>query len=72
MINRLRIISARLVTRWPPGLRGLVVRAWAWLCANTNDLAEKQRCLEAILELEPGLEQVQVAFWRACGIVNRR
>ena len=32
------------------------VRAWAWLCASADDLDEKQRCLETILELEQGLE----------------
>jgi len=29
----------------------LVVRAGAWLCANTDDLDEKQCCLEAMPDL---------------------
>lgn len=40
----------------------LVVRAWAWLCANTDDLDEKRRCLEAILELAPDLEETRMAL----------
>jgi hypothetical protein len=35
------------------------VRAWAWLAAETDDLREKIRCLEAILKLEPELEWAQ-------------
>lgn len=35
---------------------------WAWLAAETDDLAEKERCLEAILELEPDAEWAQVAL----------
>jgi len=38
MINYLRTVSARFITRWLPGRRALVVRAWTWLCANTDDL----------------------------------
>jgi len=40
----------------------LVVRAGARLCANTDDLDEKQHCLEALLELEPGLDWAQAAL----------
>ena len=42
--------------------RALVVRAWAWLCAHTDDLDEKQRCLTAIVELDPELEWAQLAL----------
>jgi len=48
------------ISRWPPGPSVRVVRAWAWLCASTDDLTEKQRCLGAILELEPDLEWMQL------------
>lgn len=53
MTDTLRTLSARLITGWRIGPRALQVRAWEWLCANTEDLREKQRCLEAILDLEP-------------------
>ena len=62
MINHLRTLSARLITRYLPGPRVLIVRAWAWLAADTDDLAEKERCLEAILELEPDAEWAQIAL----------
>jgi hypothetical protein len=62
MLNRLRTLLARLVVRWLPGLRELLVRAWAWLAAETDDLAERQRCLEQILDLDPDLVWAQVAL----------
>jgi hypothetical protein len=39
-----------------------VVRAWAWLCAHTDDLDEKQRCLTAIFDLDPEPEWAQLAL----------
>lgn len=36
--------------------RLLVIRAWFWLAAQTNDLEEKRRCLEAVLQLDPDNE----------------
>ena len=62
LLNRFRTHSARFATRYLPGPRVLVVRAWAWLCAQTDDLDEKRRCLEAILELDPDLEWAQLAL----------
>ena len=38
------------------------VHAWAWLAADTDDLAEKERCLETILELEPDAEWARMAL----------
>ena len=64
VIDRLRTLSARPITRWLRRPRALVVRAWAWLCAHTNDLDEKQRCLTAILELDPELEWAQLALYQ--------
>ena len=34
----------------------------AWLAVETEDLHEKQRCLEAILELEPGNQWAREAM----------
>jgi hypothetical protein len=67
--NHLRTPLARLIVRWLPGPRELLVRAWAWLCAETDDLGEKQRCLEQILNLDPDLVWAQVALE---GILERR
>ncbi len=52
-------LAAIVVRRRP---RVLVVCAWAWRCAHTDDLDEKQRCLKAILELDPELEWAQLAL----------
>ena len=67
MIDEFRTLSARLVTRWLRGPRGLVIRVRAWLCADGDDLHKKQRCLEAMLELEPDLGWARTALlnmWR--------
>ena len=42
----------------------LRVRAWAWLAAETNDLAEKVRCLEEIVALDPDLEWATTYYWQ--------
>jgi hypothetical protein len=62
MTNHLRTFLARLAVRWLPGPRELLVRAWAWLCAETDDLSEKQYCLEEILDLDRDLVWAQVAL----------
>lgn len=62
MLNHLRTLSARLITRWLRRPRVVVIRAWAWRCAHTDDLEEKRRCLTAILELDPELEWAQLAL----------
>ena len=33
--------------------RPLVVAAWHWLAAQTDDIEEKKRCLWAVLDLDP-------------------
>ena len=62
MLKAIRTFSARLITRHRLGPRSLQVRAWAWLAANTDDLAEKVRCLEAIVALDPDLEWAKAAL----------
>ena len=69
MIARLRTFLACIITRYLPGPRVLLVRAWAWLAAETDDLAEKERCLEAIVDLEPDAEWAQIALQ---GVRQRR
>lgn len=43
----------------------LVARAWAWLAAEADDLAEQKRYLEAIVALDPTLDWAQAALTRA-------
>ena len=62
MINRLRTLSARILTRFFCRPRALIISAWFWLAAQTDELEVKRRCLEAILELDPGLEWAQMAL----------
>ena len=62
MINHIRTLSTRFFTHHNIGPVILRIRAWAWLAAETDDLAEKERCLEAILELEPDAEWARVAL----------
>jgi len=64
VISRLRTASANLVTRYRLGPVALQVRARAWLAAQTDDLADKKRCLEAIVALDPTLEWAQAVLTR--------
>ena len=59
--RRQRTALARLIVRYLPGPRSLLLAAWKWLAAEADDLGEKRRCLEAILELDPGNEQMHMA-----------
>jgi hypothetical protein len=65
MTSWLRMLSARLITRHRIGSRILQTRAWAWSAAETDTLAEKKQCLEAIVALELGPDWVQAAPTRA-------
>ena len=42
--------------------RTLVVAAWLWLAAEADDIEEKRRCLEAVLELNPESQSVRAAL----------
>jgi hypothetical protein len=62
MIHQLCTLSARLIIRWLRRPRALVVPAWFWLAAQADNLDEKLRCLEAILELKPDNEPANMAL----------
>lgn len=64
VISSLHTASARLVTRYRLEPVAVQIRAWAWLAAETDDLAEKERCLEAVLALDPSLDWAQAALTR--------
>jgi hypothetical protein len=38
------------------------IRAWFWLAAQTGDVEEKRRCLNAVLELDPENEPASLAL----------
>lgn len=62
MINYIRTLLARLIVRYLSRTRSLLVAAWGWLAAETDDLDRKQIYLEVILALEPDNEQAHTAF----------
>jgi len=66
VISRFHTASAHHVIRYRLGPVALQIRAWAWLAAETDDLAEKVRCLEAIVALDPALDWAQAALTRVC------
>ena len=53
MIDRFRTRLARLIIRHLTRPRELVIRAWLWLAADTDDVEVKWLCLHAVLELNP-------------------
>jgi len=63
-INAVRTLSARFITQHSVRPRALQIRAWAWLAAETEDLAGQKRSLEAIVALDPSLDWVQAALTR--------
>jgi hypothetical protein len=62
MVDRLRTLAARVIVRHFPRARSLVVAAWSWLAAETDDLEEKRRCLEEVLGLDPDNESARMAL----------
>ena len=53
MVDKLRTHLAKFIVQHLNRPRTLVIRAWFWLAAQTDDIEEKRRCLEAVLELNP-------------------
>jgi len=42
--------------------RSLVIRAWLWQAAEADDLEEKRRCLNEVLQLDPENEPASLAL----------
>jgi hypothetical protein len=61
VIDNLRTVLARFIvrhlTRSP-----LVVQGWLSLAAQADDVEEKRRCLNAVLQLDPENEAASVAL----------
>ena len=62
MVDRLRTLAARVIAGHFPRARSLVVAAWSWLAAGTDDLEEKRRCLEEVLGLDPDNKSARIAL----------
>ena len=53
MIDQLRTALAHFIVQHLRRPRPLLVAAWLWLAAQTDDTEEKKRCLWTILDLDP-------------------
>ena len=52
-MDKLRTLLAKFIVRQLNRPLFLVIHAWLWLAAETDDPYEKRCCLEAVLELNP-------------------
>jgi len=55
-------VAARFVVHQLHRPRPLVIRAWLWLAAKADELEEKRRCLNAVLQLDPENEPATLAL----------
>ena len=62
MIDTLRTLRAKFIVQHLTSPRPLVIRAWFWLAAEADDLEEKRRCLEQVLELNPESQSARAAL----------
>jgi hypothetical protein len=62
VVDRLRTLLARLIAHHLHRPLPLVIRAWLWLAAETDDIEEKRRCLNAVLQLDPENEPATLAL----------
>lgn len=53
MLDTIRTYLAKLVVKHLNRPRELVIRAWLWLAADSDDVEGKWRCLNAVLQLDP-------------------
>ena len=53
VLDHVRSLIATFAVRHLRRPRSLVIQAWLWLAADTDDVEEKWRCLQAVLELNP-------------------
>ena len=61
MIDRLRTLLAKLIVKHLNRPLLLVIHAWLWLAAETDDVEEKWCCLQAVLELNPEHQAARAA-----------
>ena len=53
MVDEFRTLLAKLIVEYLPGPRPLVIHAWLWLAAETDDAVDKWCFLQAVLQLNP-------------------
>ena len=53
MLDQFRTLLAKLIVEYLTRPRPLVVQAWLWLAAETDDAEEKWAFLQAVLQLNP-------------------
>ena len=53
MVIELRTLLAKFMVSRLTRPRLLVVHSWLWLAVEADDLEEKRRCLNAVLQLDP-------------------
>ena len=61
MIDAFRTLLAKLIVKHLHRPLPLVIQAWLWLAADTDDVEEKWRCLQAVLELNPEHQSARAA-----------
>jgi thioredoxin-like negative regulator of GroEL len=62
MVDKLRTAIARFMVQHVPHPHPLVVAAWLWLAAKTEDIEEKKRCFNSILALDPDNTETLLAL----------
>ena len=60
-LDNLRTLLAKLIVEYLTRPRLLVIHAWLWLAAETDDVEEKWRSLQAVLELNPEHQAARAA-----------
>ena len=61
MADGLRTLVGRVIVQDLRHSHTLVICAWFWLAADTDDVEEKWRCLQAVLELNPEHQAARAA-----------
>jgi hypothetical protein len=62
MIDKVRTLLAKFIVEHLTRPGSLVIRACFWLAAQTDDIEEKRRCLNAIFELDPENEPAHLTL----------
>ena len=62
MLDTLRTLLAKFIVQHLTRPGPLVLQAWLWLAADTQDIEKKRHCLNAVLELEPENEPASLAL----------
>ena len=62
ILDRLRTLLAKFIVKHLTRPRALVVQTWLWLAAKSQDVEDKRRCLNAVLELDPENEPASLAL----------